>query len=242
MGVLVRSSPAGRLAATVALALTGLVGVAACGSGSTPARPAADCPTCAATIAQVKADTLASVAQRIYRQEVYGSPNGAAYARIAPLAGLSRGLETHDYALARRTILDQPVRHAVRVRVLSRAGKKLVDVGLGFVIAGAPHPLIAPDGRDLGRITVSIQDVIGFVKLVHRLTGTGVVVRGSLDQHVETSLPAALPVSLPKSGPTQIAGRTYTVSSFAGAGFAGERLRVWILAPGGRATTAPASR
>ena len=147
------------------------------------------------------------MAQRIYRQEVYGAPNGAAYARIAPLPGLTRGLETHDYALARRTILDQPVRHAVRVRVLSRDGKVLVDVGLGFVIAGTPHPLIAPDGRNLGQITVSIQDVIGFVKLVHRLTGTAVVVRGSLDGHVETSLPAAASATLPAAGPARIGGR-----------------------------------
>jgi hypothetical protein len=212
--------------------VAGLVGIAACGGAAKKAGPTGGtCPTCAATIAQVKADTLASVAQRIYRQEVYGTPNGAAYARIAPLAGLTRGLETRDYALAQRTILDQPVRHAVRVRVLSRAGRVLVDVGLGFVIAGTPHALIAPDGRNLGRITVSIQDVIGFVKLVHRLTGTGVLVRGSLDGHVETSLPPAAAVTLPPSGPARIAGRTYTVSSFRGAGFAGERLHVWILAP-----------
>ncbi len=225
-----RSSLPGR-AATAAVALAGVVGLAACGSRATPTTTAA-CPTCAAAIAQVKADTLASVARRIYRQEVYGAPNGAAYAKIAPLPGLTQGLETGDYALARRTIRTQPVRHAVRVRVEDLTGKALVDVGLKFVIAGVAHPLVAPDGRMLGRITVSIQDVIGFVRLAHRLTGAGVVVRGTRGHHLETSLPAAVGLTLPTSGPVVIAGRHYTVSSFAGPGFAGEQLTAWILVPG----------
>jgi hypothetical protein len=224
-----RPSRLGRAAAAAA-AVSAAIGLTGCGSATTRTTTAA-CPTCAQAIGQVKADTLASVAERIYRQEVYGAPNGAAFAKIAPLPGLSRGLETGDYALARRAIRDQPVRHAVRVRVEDAAGKALVDVGLKFVIAGAAHPLIAPDGRALGRITVSIQDVIGFVRLAHRLTGAGVVVRGSLDHHVETSLPAAVGVALPASGPVVVAGRRYTVSSFTGPGFAGERLTAWILAP-----------
>ncbi len=229
-----RSSLRGRAAAAAAaLAVAmAMAGVAGCGSRTPHTSTAAACPTCAAAISQVKADTLAGVAERIYRQEVYGTPNGAAYAKIAPLPGLTRGLETGDYTLARRAIRNQPVRHAVRVRVEDAAGKALVDVGLKFVIGGAAHSLIAPDGRRLGRITVSIQDVIGFVRLAHRLTGAGVVVRGTRDHHVETSLAAALAVTLPTSGPVVIAGRRYTVSSFVGPGFAGEQLTASILAPG----------
>ncbi len=227
-----RSTRSGRAKATaVAVAVAAAVGLGACGSTTTRTTTGA-CPACAAAIAQVKADTLASVAQRIYHQEVYGAPNGAAYAKIAPLPGLARGIETGDYALARRTIRNQPVRHAVRVRVEDAAGNALVDVGLGFVIAGVPHRLVAPDGRILGRITVSIQDVIGFVRLAHRLTGAGVLVRGTLDHHVESSLPAAVGLTPPTSGGVVIAGRHYTVSSFTGPGFAGEQLTAWILAPG----------
>jgi hypothetical protein len=212
-------------AAAGTLAALGLL--AGCGSSSPPS---GGCPTCAAAIAQVRADTLAGVAERIYRQEVSGPPNGAAYAEIARLPGLTRGLETGDYALARRALLDQPVRHAVRARVL-RGGRVLVDVGLPFVIAGTPRPELAPGGRRLGRIEVSIQDVIGFVRLVERLTGARAVVLGSLDHHVATSLPAALAVTLPTKGPVRVGQRRYTVSFLRRPGFGGEQLSVWILAP-----------
>ena len=178
----------------------------------------------------MRADTFASVADRIYRQEVTGTPNGAAFAAIAPLPGLTRGLETGDYALARRALENQPVRHAVRARVV-RGGRVLVDVGLSFVIAGKPRPLIAPDGRRLGRIEISIQDVIGFVRLVERLTGTQLVVRGSRAGHVETSLPAALAVALPASGRVRVGRRVFTASFMRRPGFGGEALNIWVLSP-----------
>ena len=218
-------------AAAAAAALAGL-SLAASGCGSSTPRPAAStpCPTCAATLAQVRADTFASVADRIYRQEVLGTPNGAAFSAIAPLPGLIRGLETGDYALARRALENQPVRHAVRVRVV-RGGRVLVDVGLAFVIAGKPRPLIAPDGRRLGQIEISIQDVIGFVRLVERLTGAQLVVRGSVAGHVETSLRAALGVALPMQGPVAVGTRRYTVSFMRRPGFGGETLSIWLLSP-----------
>jgi hypothetical protein len=215
-----RRAPAGAL---VALGL-----LAGCGSSAAPAP--GGCPTCAATLAQVRADTVAGVAARIYRQEVSGPPNGAAYVAIAGLPGLTRGLQTGDFALARRALEHQPVRHAVRARVV-RGGRVLVDVGLPFVIAGTPRPELAPDGRLLGRIEVSIQDVIGFVRLVERLTGAQVVVRGTRDHHVATSLPAALSVTLPTKGPVRVGRRRFTVSFLRGLGFGGEPLSVWVLAP-----------
>ncbi len=217
-------------AAVVLLAaLTLGLAAAGCGGAGAPATPAA-CPSCAATIAQTRVDTLASVAMRIYHQEVSGTPNGAAFAQIAPLPGLVAGLASGDYALARRTLNGQPVRHAVREQVV-RGGRVLVDVGLRFVIAGQPHSLTGPDGRVLGRMEVSIQDVIGFIKLVHRLTGAELVVRGSIGHHAKSSLAGALAVSLPAAGAATVDGRRYLVSSFDRPGFGGEQLRVWILAP-----------
>ncbi len=201
---------------------------AACGSTT---HRAPGCPKCAATIAQTRADTFASVATRIYQQEVVGPANGAAVAQIAPLPGLVDGLAARNYAEASRALTDQPVRHAVRARVV-RGGRVLVDVGLGFVIAGNPHPLSGPGGRRLGEIEVSIQDVIGYIRLIRRLTGTQVVVRGSLDHHLVSSLPPALAVRLPATGPVVVNRRPYTVSSFARPGFGGEQLTVWVLTPG----------
>ena len=58
-----------------------------------------------------------------------------------------------------------------------------------------------------------MQDVIGFVKLVHRLAGAQVVVRGA-PGHVESSLPGAAHAQLPASGDVTIAGQAYVVRSF----------------------------
>ena len=77
-------------------------------------------------------------------------------------------------------------------------------------------------------IEASMQDVIGFVKLVHRLTGVQVVVRGA-PGHAESSLPGATGTALPASGNATIAGQPYVVRSFREVGFGGEALQVWIL-------------
>ena len=148
---------------------------------------------------------------------------------ISRIPGLVDGLTTKNYALARAAMHHQPIRHAVGVRV-TRAGRTLIDVSLRFVVGGRVHALHGRKGVYLGRIEVSIQDVIGLIKLVHRLTGADVVVAGSTGQ-VKSSLPDTAGIALPDTGPVIIGGRQYTVSSFAERGYADEPLRIWILAP-----------
>ena len=211
-----------RLAALVA----GAGVIAGCGTGAASPRQRTPSP---ALIVQARADTLAAVAQRIYFQEVFGSPNSAAYQAISRMPGLVTGLETGNLQLARRTLNRVILRHVVHDRV-TLGSRTLVDVGLKFVVAGQPHRLYAPDGTYLGQIEVSIQDVIGYVKLFRRLTGAEILVRGRAG-HVKASLAGLRQVTPPASGPFAFAGRTYAVSSFVRTGFAGEPLRVWILDP-----------
>jgi hypothetical protein len=80
-------------------------------------------------------------------------------------------------------------------------------------------------------IEASMQDVIGYVKLVHRLTGVQLIVRGA-PGHVESSLAAAARAPLPASGDATIAGQDYVVRSFRERGFGGESLEVWLLIRG----------
>jgi hypothetical protein len=210
------------------LALAGLILallLVACGQKS----KAAPCRVCAAELAQTRADTYAAVAKRTLAEEVYGTPNGYAFHIISTIPDLLRGLATQDYALARQAMHHQPVRHAVAVRV-TKGHKTLINVGLRFVIGGRIHALHDSNGKYLGRMEVSIQDAIGFIRLIHRLTGCEVVVAGSTGQSM-SSLAAASGVALPTAGPIAIAGREYTVSSFGGRGFAGEPLRISILDP-----------
>jgi hypothetical protein len=179
---------------------------------------------------QVRADTLAGVAQRIYRQEVRGEVGHAAVKRIARdralLAALSTGNRTALRAAALRQLFD-PGKHVVRLSIVRR-GRTLTSVGGAFVVAPAQLDLRTRAGADLGRLEASMQDVVGYVKLVRRLTGAGIVVRGQTG-HVESSLPDP-PATLPAAGTTTIAGHPYVVRSFPETGFAGERLTVWILA------------
>ena len=180
---------------------------------------------------QVRADTLAGVARRIYRQEVRGEVGHAAVKRIARdralLAALRSGNRTALRAAALRQLFD-PGKHVVRLSIV-RGGRALTDVGGAFVVAPAQLELRTGAGADLGRIEASMQDIIGYVKLVRRLTGAQIVVRGR-PGHVESSF-ATPPAALPATGTATVAGQHYVVRSFPETGFDGEPLSVWILTP-----------
>ena len=195
-----------------AAALPGCAAEQAEGHDPTPSAPA------------VRADTLAGVARRIYHQEAGGAVGHAAVRRIARDRTLLAALGSGDPAALRAAALRQlfnPGKHVVRLGVV-RGGQTLTDVGGAFVVAPAT---LALRGAVL---EASMQDVVGYVKLVHRLTGAQIVVRGDA-RHVESSLAAAAHTALPAAGSAAVAGRVYTVRSFREPGFAGEPLEVWIL-------------
>ena len=75
---------------------------------------------------------------------------------------------------------------------------------------------------------MTIQDVIGFIRLVHKFTGATVVVRGAAGE-AKSSLTAALGVRLPASGCVAAAGRRFAVRSFGETAFAGEHLTISVL-------------
>ena len=186
-----------------------------------------------AALAPLRSTGLAratAIARRTYRLEARGPAAPASVRRIARDGVLLGALNAHDAAATRAAALHQlflPHYHVVRLRVL-RGSRSLVDVGGSFVSAGAAGELRTPAGRPLGRLEASIQDVIGFVKLVHRRSGAQAVVRGS-HGHVATLLAPAANARLPRSGRVVIGGRAYAVRFFRETGFAGEPLRVWIL-------------
>jgi len=202
-----------------------VLAVAAVALPGCAAEQAADQDPPAMTVAGVRADTLGGVARRIYQQEADGAVGHAAVRRIARDPALLAALRSGDPTALRTAALRQlfnPGKHVVRLGIL-REGRPLTDVGGAFVVAPARLAL-----RGGATLEASMQDVVGYVKLVHRLTGAQVVVRGA-PGHVESSLPAAARRSLPAAGDATIAGRTYVVRSFHEPGYAAERLDVWIL-------------
>ena len=200
-----------------------VLAVAAAALPGCAAVQAADHDPPAAAAAGVRADTLAGVARRIYRQEAAGPAVKRIARDRALLAAMRSGRAAALRTAALRQLFD-PGKHVVRLSVM-RGGRTLTDVGGRFVVSPA-HLTVHGDV-----IEASMQDVIGFVKLVHRLTGVQVVVRGA-PGHVESSLAAAVHAPLPASGNTTIDGHAYVVRSFRERGFGGESLDVWVLSRG----------
>jgi hypothetical protein len=177
-------------------------------------------------------------ARGAYNRETRGSKLRHEATRIAADAILLGALARGDVAGARAEAQAQLLSpsnhfdHVTRISVL-RGSRVLVNATLNsdgtYVVAPARREL-ALHGRRVGTLLVSIQDVTGFVKLVHRRTGAEVVVRGGSGQ-VRASLSAAARAQLPPSGGVRIAGRRYLVRSFGELGWGGEPLTVRVLAP-----------
>jgi hypothetical protein len=213
-----RSARAGFAAAALGLSL-----------GAVQAAPSpvmsARCPTGSAA-AHIHAALRA--AHYRYSQERVGLAVHVAFRRVEHDRALVRALRAGDLHAARARADQLLIGHIVRIRIRSGSGV-LVDANpTSFAVGGTLHSLRS-QGRTLGQMEVSIQDVIGFIKLVHKYDGGDIVVRGSRGQ-ARTSL-ASVPGALPRSGCVSIAGRRYAVDAFAERGFASERLTVWVLAP-----------
>jgi hypothetical protein len=227
------------LIAPCALALTlggcGSTHIAADADASADARVSSTPSPSASAVAVLAA---ARVAQRAYKRETRGSKLHRETERIARdpilLRALAQGDMRRAQAEARAQLLSgaNHFKHVTRISVL-RGRHAVVNATLNsdgvFVVAPSVRAL-ALHGRSVGTLLVSIQDVTGFVKLVHRRTRADVVARGASGQ-VRTSLPAAAHAPLPDSGNATIAGRGYTVRAFRELGWGGEPLTVWILAP-----------
>jgi hypothetical protein len=223
----------GRLAGALAVVLLGatiaLAGGILPSSAPAPQRALAaagrGCPTPAAAS---RAGAALSAATQRYLTEERGRVIHADLRQIASDPILIGNLSTGKLSSALAEANRQLVRHVVRVRVL-RGSRVLVDANsTSFDVGGSGVQLHARNGRSLGRLQITAQDVIGFIKLVHKLNAAEVVVRSSAG-NARTSLPAAATLALPRSGCTQIGRTRYVVSSFDETSFSGEPLTIWVL-------------
>jgi hypothetical protein len=181
-------------------------------------------------------DGIVDVAKASYHSETKGRALSQQLNRIAGdgvlLSTLSRGDVAGAQAEANAQ-LSSPGNHFAHVTRISvvRGSRVLVNATVNsdgvFVVAPGSR-ILQSRGRLLGTLLVSIQDVTGYVKVVHDLTGADVVARGA-SGHVRTSRGAPTGVRLPPSGRVTIAGRGYAVRSFREIGWGNEPLTVWIL-------------
>ncbi|MCW3069586.1 MAG: hypothetical protein JWL67_2211 [Solirubrobacterales bacterium] len=189
-----------------------------------------------ATTGQTGIAAAVKLATRIYERETKGTKLRRETTRISRDAILLSSLSRGDLAGAQAEADSQLTRpsnhfaHVTRISVV-RGARVLVNATLNsdgvYVVAPATRALRL-HGRPLGTLLVSIQDVTGFVKLVHHITGADVAVRGA-SGHVRASLGAAAAARLPTSGQVTLAERRYRVRSFREPGWEAEPLTVWLL-------------
>jgi hypothetical protein len=223
-----------RGAAVIAVPLAG------CAAGGAtppqPGRPPEPGQARPAAVAKGPIDQLTAVARRRYADEVQGSQAHATLRRVGRDPALLGALRSGDLTRLRTAVHDRFNStwyhwHVSRLRVVRRS-HVLVDVGVAFVVAPSQLTLRDARGRSLATLQVSIQDVIGFVRYMHRNYPVDVVVRGRGAAHVRTSLPAAGDAHLPSSGTATVAGARYQVRSFRQTALGDEPVEVWILQRG----------
>jgi hypothetical protein len=117
--------------------------------------------------------------------------------------------------------------HISHLRLWLR-GRLVADYGVPFCVPGPTATIRDKHGGALATVQITIQDVIGFIKITHRHHPLDVVVRGG-SGIVRASSAAAARARLPDSGTVSIARRRYAVRSFSERAFGGEPIKVWII-------------
>jgi hypothetical protein len=194
------------------------------GAGAAPAQT---------TTAQAAATSLTTPYEARYTSEASGPAAHATLSRLAHDPGLLAAVRSGDNSRIRSYVNSRfrPVWyhwHVSRMRI-TRGNTTVIETGVPFVVNGPTTTLRDAHGHAIAQLQISIQDVIGFVRLNERHGNVVTVVRGRGSADVRTSLPAALEVKLPSSGTVTVAGHRYEVGSFHETGWRGEPLQIWIL-------------
>jgi hypothetical protein len=232
--------PARRVVGVVALGAVFTTGCAAASAHPTavPTRTVAPAmtatPTATAQVARPTAlDRIVTSGKAQYTREVSGGKVRSLLRRVAHDPALLQALATSD-AAARAYVARQFPSvwyhwHISRMRI-TRGSKLVTERGVPFVVDGPQMTLRGANGKALGKLQVSLQDEIGFVRLMHRSHPVDVVVRGTAAADVRSSLPAATHAALPATGTVTIGGRKYAVRSFHETAWSNQPVTIWFLA------------
>jgi hypothetical protein len=141
--------------------------------------PAAGLQTCGATPRATVIATIGRLGERLLRTEAAGAQVRRTLRIVAADRGIREAVARDDPAALRAAIVRffRTPLHIVRIRATTASGRLVNDVGGPYVLAPASAPIRARGGRVLGHLTLSIQDDAGYMKLMRRLAGTGVILR-----------------------------------------------------------------
>jgi hypothetical protein len=201
----------------VAAAAAALAGILATSSQATASVACGAATTSTVSTADVQA------MYDIYKGENVGPEVHADSARITSSQDLLTALASNDQAatLAAVTrIVYTPHWHIVRLRVLSSSGRLLADVGGPYIIAPVTGSLTY-HGAVVGTYEMSVQDDVGYTKLVTRFSGLPIALYLKGKQILARDFPASeVPAHVPPNG-TRITVNhhlsttvTYTTNAF----------------------------
>jgi hypothetical protein len=201
------------------------VGASAASTPSVPVQP------CGSAGAETLARTAGLVATRIYANELSSSEVFNDKRQVEGFSPLLSALQSGNRAAVREAVTSLVFSHThvVRLRV-TRGGEVLADIGGPEILAPVSGSL-RRGGRTLGHYVLSVQDDLGYVKLVTRFIGVPLVLRaGSRTLPVAGTLSPA-PPSIPAHAPVSYRGTSYQAFSFNAQAFPSGPLRISLLVP-----------
>jgi hypothetical protein len=213
-----------------ALAVLGLASIAS----PQPAPAAASrhaSRACGNGAAEVLANTAGLVAERIYASELRSSETESDKRQIEGNAPLLSAVESGESAAIEAAVhaLVYSHTHIVRLRV-DRGSELLSDIGGPYILAPITG-LLRAHGETIGHFVFSVQDDLGYVKLVTRFLGVPLVLRTESGQVPIEGLLSPGPASIPDHGPVDYRGGSYEAYSFRADAYPSGRLRVSLLVP-----------
>ena len=223
------------VAAAIAAALAGSgVAVAASTGGKAPSAkpPTAKAPAgskACANAPEVLAYAAGTVAQRIYAAEVRSSETTADKRQIEGDGPLLSAVESGEHAAIEAAVhtLVFSHTHIVRLRV-TRGSHVLSDIGGPYILAPVSGTLRS-HGRTIASFVFSVQDDLGYVKLVARFIAAPLILRTDSGQVPVEGLLSPGPPSIPEHGPVTYRGVSYQAYSFKALAYPSGRLRVSLL-------------
>jgi hypothetical protein len=176
-------------------------------------------------------DRIAADARAAYTEQVSGSHSLAVLHTLGADPTLLRLLASGNSASVRAYVSQRYPRtwyhwHVSRMRI-SQGSKIVSEVGVPFVLPASQMTLRGSGGRTVGTLQVSMQDEIGFVRLMHRRYSVNVVIRGRTE--LRASDRAAGLAKLPATGSIVLGGYRYNVRSFHELAWDREPVTIWIL-------------
>jgi len=171
---------------------------------------------------------LHHIANLIYDDE-RGPPARRQVARVERNAALLAAVSARQPAATEEAIKALLNHHIVRLRVYSRGGELLGDVGGPYVLAPV-HGTLREDGRTIGTFVLSVQDDEGYEKLTKRLEGLAVLVNMN-GQIVKNSLGPVAWAEVPANGNYSYRGKRYHVFTVHAEAFPSGPLTIRVLVP-----------